>query len=688
MANVTIIDKQELLEAFDLHSSGNRKKAEVLYQKIIGADLRHPDSLHVLGSLAHCLGENRLATEMLNQTIQFDSDRSHCYGTLGDVYKKQGMLDKALRCYQKSVQLDPTVPEILISLGNVYHQKGRLEDAEGCYQKALKLKPDSVRALVGLATIDKELGRTKHAESLYSRSLKVASNVGVQIKSALLFPVICESIESIRHYRANINRQIQRLKHEDLCLDDPYLQVGTTSFYLAYHGMNNKNIHQSIASLYLHACSDLSWDNPARYDKKPCSGKIVIGFISRFLHQHTIGYLNYGIIKKLNRARFQVKVLRFKGKADPLSAAIDQAADEVIYLPNHLKEARRMIAEQGLDILFYLDIGMDPLTYFLAFARLAPVQCTTWGHADTSGIPNLDYYLSSVHAEPADASQHYTEQLILLNRFPMYCHYPEFPKERPTREEHGLPTNRNIYMCCQSLFKFHPDFDAIIKSVLERDLNGILLLFEGKHTSWGELLRKRFSRTIPEVMDRIHFHPRVPKEDFLAIISLADVMIDSIHFCGGYTSLLCFANGVPIVTMPGEFMRSRMTQAFYKQMGIPDCVAADVDSFANIAVTLARNKARRNEISRKIKERAPALFEDMASVHELERFFEWAVQKEERSQHGFVPFSNLESPDSDKSELNIHIFEDSENMPIPRGLPQKTQKYFVRPPEDVTWPFS
>ena len=653
MANVKIIDKQELMEAFGLHSGGNRKKAEVLYQKIIGADLRHPDSLHILGGLAHCLGENRLATEMLKQTIQSDSSRSHCYGTLGDVYKKQGMLDKALRCYQKSVQLNPTVPEILISLGNVYHQLGRLEDAEGCYQKALKLQPDSIRALVGLATIDKELGRTKHAESLYSRSLKVASNVGVQLKSALLFPVICESIESIRHYRANINRQIQRLKHQDFCLDDPYLQVGTTSFYLAYHGINNKDIQQNIASMYLEACSDLSWSNPARHDKKRHTGKIVIGFISRFLHQHTIGYLNYGIIKKLNRARFQVKVMRFKGNADPFSAEINQAADEVIYLPNHLKEARRMIAEQGLDILFYLDIGMDPLTYFLAFSRLAPVQCTTWGHADTSGISNLDYYLSSVHAEPPNAQQHYSEQLVLLKRFPMYCHYPEFPKESPTREKYGLPTNRNLYMCCQSLFKIHPDFDAVIKSVLVSDLNGILLLFEGKHKSWGELLRKRFSRTIPEVMDRIHFHPRVSKDDFLSIITLADVMIDTIHFNGGYTSLLCFACGLPIVTMPGEFMRSRMTQAFYKQMGISDCVAADIESFANIAVTLASNKAWRNEISRKIKERAPALFEDMASVHELERFFEWAVKRIDGSHQRSVPFSTSEFPDLDISKMNI-----------------------------------
>lgn len=633
LENEIVIERQKLLEAFDIHSSGSREKAEVLYQKILGADPRHPDSLHILGGLAFCLGEERIATEMLNQAIQLNSDRSHYYGTLGDVYKKQGLLDKALPCYQRAVQLDPAVAEILVSLGNVYHLKGRVGDATACYQEALKLKPDSVRALVGLGTVCKELGRTKDAESLYSRSLKVESNAGVEIKSAFLLPVICESVESIQHYRAKINRHTKPLKHKDLHLDDPYLQVGTTGFHLAYHGMNNKNIQQGIASLYLETCSDLSWVNPACYNKKRGGGKITVGIISQFLHQHTIGYLNYGIIKNINRDRFHVTVFRFRGKDDKLSQAINQAADVVIYLPDHLKKARRIIAEQAPDILLYLDIGMDSLTYFLAFSRLAPVQCTTWGHADTTGIPNLDYYLSSVHAEPHDAQLHYSEQLVLLDRFPMYCLYPELPKETPIREKFGLPAECNLYICCQSLFKVHPDFDVIIKGVLERDRHGVFLLFEGKYPSWGKLLRKRFARTLPEVFDRIHFHPRVPGEDFLSIISLADVMIDTIHFCGGYTSLLCFACGVPIVTMPGEFMRGRMTYAFYKQMGIFDCAAADIKSFADIAFKLANDKAWRSEISDKIRERAPGLFEDMETVHELERFFEWAVKEADGSHH-------------------------------------------------------
>ena len=67
-------------------------------------------------------------------------------------------------------------------------------------------------------------------------------------------------------------------------------------------------------------------------------------------------------------------LFRFPGKEDNLSMVIDRSADEVVLLPRDLGQARLKISESLLDVLFYLDLGMDPMTYFLAFSRLAPVQ--------------------------------------------------------------------------------------------------------------------------------------------------------------------------------------------------------------------------------------------------------------------------------------------------------------------------
>ena len=53
------------------------------------------------------------------------------------------------------------------------------------------------------------------------------------------------------------------------------------------------------------------------------------------------------------------------------------------------------ILEEDFDIIIYPEIGMCQQTRFISFSRLAPIQINTWGHSDTSGLPNIDYFVSS-----------------------------------------------------------------------------------------------------------------------------------------------------------------------------------------------------------------------------------------------------------------------------------------------------
>ena len=85
---------------------------------------------------------------------------------------------------------------------------------------------------------------------------------------------------------------------------------------------------------------------------------------------------------------------------DDLGNFIWDSDNTNIVLPDtNIFERRHIIEEQKLNILIYCDIGMAPDTYFLSYSRLAPIQCNTWGHSDTSGIDTIDYYLSSVYYE-------------------------------------------------------------------------------------------------------------------------------------------------------------------------------------------------------------------------------------------------------------------------------------------------
>ena len=437
--------------------------------------------------------------------------------------------------------------------------------------------------------------------------------------------MIFESRELIKSEREKLSDRIELLMNKNITLTDPAKEVGTTSFYLAYHGLNNKGLQEKLASLFLHACPDLAWVSPNC--KKYTGGKINIGIISRFFYEHTIGLLNQGIIEKLSRDKFHVKIFRFEGKEDTLTKSIDEAADEAVILPNEMSEARSIIAEHPLDILFYPDIGMDPLTYFIAFSRLAPVQCTTWGHPVTTGIPHMDYYISSENAEPPDSDDHYSETLVLLKRFVMYCRRPKMPEKSVSRKQFDLPEDCNLYVCPQTLFKFHPDFDEVLGSILRRDPRGLLIFFETRQGRLAKLLQNRFRHTFPDVIDRVRFMPRMPKSKYFSFLQEADILLDTPHFTGGYTSLLAFAFGIPIITWPGQFMCGRLTLGLYRQIGVMDCIAHDAQSYVDIATRLADDRAFKNKIKSRILKNADVLYEDIKAVHELEHFFERVVKK-------------------------------------------------------------
>lgn len=343
-----------------------------------------------------------------------------------------------------------------------------------------------------------------------------------------------------------------------------------------------------------------------------------IGFISSFFYGHSTGKALRGFIERRDRTRFEAILFRIDGPNDAVWQAMAGAADKVVVLPRNLAAARRLIAAERLDLLLYADIAADPLTYFLAFARLAPVQAATWGYADTSGIPAIDHYISCREWEPPDGANHYSERLVAMAH-PPTCYSPPATAPSPLRRiDLGLPDDTPLYFCPHNVIKFHPEYDRILAHLLTQDPCGLLAIPEGHVAAWTDVLRRRLAAACGENYSRIRFLPRLPYADFLAALKLADALLDPLHFCGGITSLEAFALGCPIVTLPGCFMRGRMTLGFYRRMAHLDLVAADRNAYVAIAYRLANDAAWRQQQRNQIAQRAGVLFNDIAAVREFE----------------------------------------------------------------------
>jgi len=250
---------------------------------------------------------------------------------------------------------------------------------------------------------------------------------------------------------------------------------------------------------------------------------------------------------------------------------------------------------------------------------MAPVQCVTWGHPETTGSDAIDYFLSSEDLDHADAQGHYSETLVRMPLSGTYYARPKTTSHETARESFpDLAPHETLYCCPQSLFKFHPDMDVLLRGILERDREGVIVGIEGRVPEWTNALRTRWRRTLAGMDDRIRLLPAIPNEEYLKLLAAADVVLDPIHFGGGNSSYESFACGTPIVTLPGEFLRSRITAALYRRMGLESLVATSADDYVDRAVSWAADRAQNEAIRSQIAERSDVLFENPDEVRCLE----------------------------------------------------------------------
>ncbi|MBF0444076.1 MAG: tetratricopeptide repeat protein [Magnetococcales bacterium] len=584
---------------------------------------------------AHCnlgyalIEQNRLneAVASLQTAIALKPDLAQAFFNLGNAAKGLGKIDSAITYFKKAITINLNYCEAYNSLGLIFNDAGNYTEAILNFQKAIAIKPDYIFPYYFLGFIFKEQGQIDAAVATYQKALTIKGNVGLEITLALTQTPIQPSESAILNFREKLLQEITRLKKQNSNASDPYLTVGTSNFYTAYHALNDIIIQKQLAGLYLHTYPMLNWSanfNPS--PQKP-HAKLKIGILSTHLYNHTIGSLNLGIIEHLNRDKFEVIIFRPKGKHDDFSQRIDLAADNVIHINKDLQEAREIIAAQNIAVLYYPDIGMCSFTYFMAFYRLAPVQCTTLGHPVTTGIPNIDYFISSQSLEPAEAKEHYTEQLYLMEGLPCYYLRAKPLAKKASRIDYGLPLTGNIYLCPQSLFKIHPDFDATIMEILHLDPTGWLVLIEGANSNLTTLLKERWSKLSVNNSEQIIFLPRMHEEKFTALFGVADVVLDTFHFSGGKTTSEALALGAPVITLPGSFMRGRITLACYKLMGVMDLVAQTPKEYIYLAHRLVSDPLWRSEIVNKIKANSHIIMENRDTVREFEKFFAYAVEK-------------------------------------------------------------
>jgi predicted O-linked N-acetylglucosamine transferase (SPINDLY family) len=237
--------------------------------------------------------------------------------------------------------------------------------------------------------------------------------------------------------------------------------------------------------------------------------------------------------------------------------------------------------------------------------------------------------------EPHDADDHYTERLVRLPNLSIYYEPQEVPSVSASRGMFGLDDGPVLYHCCQTLFKFLPQYDEVYPRIA-LEVGDCRFLFAASNSSATEQFRLRMGRAFErfglKADDYVVFLSYLDQVKYDALNRISDVFLDPIGWSGCTSTLEAIGGDLPVVAFPGQLMRGRESGAILNMMGITETIAGSIDEYVTLAVRLAKDPEWRRQISDKIRENKHRLYKDRACITALEEFFEGAVRKYRESE--------------------------------------------------------
>ncbi len=329
--------------------------------------------------------------------------------------------------------------------------------------------------------------------------------------------------------------------------------------------------------------------------------RIKIGYISGDFRKHAVFSVTFGFMSCHDRKKFEVTCYSRNPANDEYTDFFRRGVEHFVDVAAlTAAQLAKKIHDDEIDIAVDLaghtgKNGLPALAY-----RPVPVQISGLGYMSTTGLKQIDYFITDEELDPPNhrREEFFSEKFLYMPAQFSYARREDLPVPK------GAPCRKNGFVTFGTICRYskiNDDMLAVWTEILRRVPTARLLMRAQEFIS---------NRTQDELygvmkglgcdMERVIIRPAV--HDYFGAISQIDIMLDAYPYVGGTTTLDALYMGVPVINLFGDRHGTRFGKSILHSVGLDELAVDNVDAYIQTAVALANDVETLDALHRNLRQ--------------------------------------------------------------------------------------
>ncbi len=611
-------------QALEYHQQGNLAKARELYQQSLQLNADDVDVLNMLATLEASDNNKQKALLLLEQAIKIEPEYGYLFYSKAMIQLQladgKTVVEDAIIELKKALKFEPKLQPAKRIIASLYQQQGQFAKAIDelneyqqlfglepeidvelgyCYQKTNQLK-------LAIAHYEKSLNQQPNADVLFNLAMCQTLSFNWQLaeknihQALLLTPknlkFLCWQlyIKKLNCNWQNYEEEKQHLEEQLELSEQQTVNSIPPGYLLNVLGISDR-LHAKVIS-HTHKITEMPEKKMSQKKTLSNDAKINIGYLSADFRNHAVGMLLAPIIEHHDKTKFNLFGYSLRESGDTLNLKFKNEFEvykDLSQLPS--EQIAQQIAEDKIDILIDLGGMTDGARPEILAFHPAPVQIGLWGYLNSIGGGLWDYIITDKTMWPETADQYYTEKPLFLDRSILSSGVKFGQLKTPvTNSQYGFPEDAIVVASFNNSYKITQQWYLGWLSLIEKNENCWFWLYVPEPHIKAQLIAVAKQHKIDT--SRVIYAEKVDYLEHLKRMTIVDLFADSFEYNAGASATAATISAVPILTLKGDSMLSRMGASINSDLGMQQLTCNSIDQYWLRARELLSDKAKLKQL--------------------------------------------------------------------------------------------